>query len=224
MPLLGSAALLLSFDVTADAVREHDDWHTHEHLPGRLSLPGFVRGTRWTATGEGPGYRVLYEVSDLAALTSDAYLERLNQPTPWNAKIMSHYRGMRRGLCRVAASFGLGLGQFCALIHFRPQAGDELDTWLTRQALPALPAQAGLGSGHLLEAAAPAAMTGEQRIRGADGAVHSAILVTGYDEAAVEDAGRNLVDGGSPLRRGAGEVWMTVYRMDYSLIHTELDA
>ncbi len=33
MPLLGKAAMLLSFDVSENAIREHDDWHTHEHLP-----------------------------------------------------------------------------------------------------------------------------------------------------------------------------------------------
>ena len=54
MPLLGSAAMLLSFDVEADAIDEHDRWHTHEHLPERLSIPGFRRGTRWLATDGGP--------------------------------------------------------------------------------------------------------------------------------------------------------------------------
>ena len=33
MPVLGSAAMLLSFDIEADAIAEHDRWHTHEHLP-----------------------------------------------------------------------------------------------------------------------------------------------------------------------------------------------
>lgn len=46
MPLLGSAAMLLSFDIVPP---EHDDWHTHEPLPERLSIPGFLRGTRWVA-------------------------------------------------------------------------------------------------------------------------------------------------------------------------------
>lgn len=45
MPLLGSAAMLLLFDVTGEAIAEHDVWHTHEHLAERLSLPGFLRGT-----------------------------------------------------------------------------------------------------------------------------------------------------------------------------------
>ncbi len=46
MPLLGQAAMLLSFDIAAEAIAEHDDWHTHEHLPERLAIPGFLRGMR----------------------------------------------------------------------------------------------------------------------------------------------------------------------------------
>jgi hypothetical protein len=37
MPLFGTAAMLLSFDVVPHAIPKHDDWHTHEHLPERLS-------------------------------------------------------------------------------------------------------------------------------------------------------------------------------------------
>jgi hypothetical protein len=86
MPLLGSAAMLLLFDVVQDAIPEHDEWHTHEHLPERLSIPGFVRGTRWVASHGQPRYFVMYEVEQLATLTSNAYLERLNNPSPWTSK------------------------------------------------------------------------------------------------------------------------------------------
>ena len=73
--------MLLNFDIVPEAVAEHDDWHTHEHLPERLSIPGFLRGTRWSATSSGPAYCVLYEVEQLATLASEAYLARLNAPT-----------------------------------------------------------------------------------------------------------------------------------------------
>ena len=63
MPLLGNAAMLLSFDVVPEAIDEHDEWHTQEHLPERLSIPGFLRGTRWVALHGLPRYFVLYEVS-----------------------------------------------------------------------------------------------------------------------------------------------------------------
>ena len=62
MPLPGRAAMFLLFDVVEDAIPEHDAWHTHEHLPERLAIPGFVRGTRWVASHGQPRYFVMYEV------------------------------------------------------------------------------------------------------------------------------------------------------------------
>src|SRR3954466_1913838 len=118
MPLLGHAAMLLSFDVAEEAIAEHDDWHTHEHLPERLSIPGFLRGTRWVVLRGKPRYFVLYEVESLATLSSDAYLQRLNNPSPWTAKMMKHYRGMTRGFCSVSGSFGVGTGAFSVLMRF----------------------------------------------------------------------------------------------------------
>src|SRR5689334_10942873 len=172
MPLLGSAAMLLSFDVEPGAIEEHDRWHTHEHLPERLSIPGFHRGTRWIVTEGGPRYMVLYEVESVETLASEAYLKRLNSPTPWTTRMMPHYRGMSRGLCAVLGSFGFGQGGAAALVRFTPHAA-SLHRWLLKEALPAVPEMQGLGSAHLLQGAQAAAMTNEQRIRGADRAVDS---------------------------------------------------
>src|SRR4051794_31425180 len=112
MPLLGPAAMLLSFDLAPEAIAEHDHWHSYEHLPERLSIPGFLRGTRWVALHGQPRYLVLYGVAELPTLTPPAYLERLNNPSEWTARMMPHYRRMSRGLCSVAGSFGLGVGHF----------------------------------------------------------------------------------------------------------------
>ena len=65
MPLLGKAAMLLTFDIMEAAICEHDDWHTHEHLPERLSIPGFLRGTRWVPVRGSPRYAVIYEIERL---------------------------------------------------------------------------------------------------------------------------------------------------------------
>lgn len=222
MPLLGSVAMLLGFDVVPEAMAEHDRWHTHEHLPERLSIPGFLRGTRWCALRGAPHYMVLYEVESLAALTSGAYLQRLNNPTPWTSALMPHYRGMTRGLCTVLGSFGLGLGHVGALVRFT--GGDDVHRWLLSEALPALPLRAGLGSAHLLHGAAAAAMTCEQRLRGADGAVDSALLLTGYDVDAVRDAAATTLAPAVLAQRGAGDVTTALYRADYSLVSAELQA
>jgi len=218
--------MLLSFDVDAEAIEEHDRWHTHEHLPERLSIPGFHRGTRWIATEGGPRYLVLYEVESLGTLRSEAYLARLNNPTPWTTRMMPHYRGMNRGLCAVLGSFGFGQGAAAALIRFTPEASRaaQLNRWLLEEALPVVPQMPGLGSAHLLQGAQEAAMTNEQRIRGADRGVASALLVTGYDSNSVAAYANELSSVGGVSSRGADELSCATYRWSYSLASAEVDA
>jgi hypothetical protein len=216
--------MLLSFDVDADAIDEHDRWHTHEHLPERLSIPGFRRGTRWIATEGGPRYLVLYEVESLDTLASEAYLARLNNPTPWTTRMMPHYRGMNRGLCAVRGSFGLGQGEAAALVRFSAEASQasQLNRWLLEEALPAVPRLPGLGSAHLLQGAQAAAMTNEQRIRGADRGVDSALIVTGYDGRAVAACAKDLSSSSGLASRGAVDLSCATYRWSYSLASAEV--
>ena len=226
MPLLGKAAMLLSFDIVEDAVAEHDEWHTHEHLPERLSIPGFIRGTRWVSLHGKPRYFVMYEVAQLATLQSEAYLERLNHPSPWTTRMMPNYRDMTRGFCAVSGSLGMGMGHLGLLIRFKPEtpAESSLRAWLLDDVLPRLPARRGLGSAHLFEGALTPAMTTEQRIRGADARVDWTLLVTGYDTDALamlsqDDLGRARLEthGGTAVTEG-------MYELQYALSEREVQA
>ena len=225
MPLLGKAAMLLSFDIVQEAIPEHDDWHTHEHLPERLSIPGFLRGTRWVALQGQPRYFVIYEVEQLATLTSSAYMERLNNPSPWTSKMMLHYRRMTRGFCSVAGSFGVGMGHAGLLIRFKPTAEttSSLRNWLLQDILPALPSRPGIGSVHLFEGAVTPAMTNEQRLRGADAGVDWALLVTGYNQDALASLGDADLASAQLEKHGAAGIAAAMYRMDYSVIRRELE-
>jgi hypothetical protein len=224
MPLLGKAAMLLSFDVVQEAVSEHDEWHTHEHLPERLSIPGFLRGTRWVALHGQPRYFVMYEVEHLDTLASDAYLERLNHPTPWTAKMMPHYRGMRRGLCSVLGSSGFGMGHVGLLVRFKPAPGAEslAGEWLGKEILPQLPKRPGLGSVHLLKGALTPKMTNEQRIRGVDAGVDWALLTTGYSQDALATLAQADLCNDRFEGHGATGVVAALYRADYTLTAHEL--
>jgi len=226
MPLLGTAAMLLTFDIVEDAIPEHDDWHTHEHLPERLSIPGLLRGTRWVAVQAQPRYLVLYEVRQLDVLTSDAYLDRLNHTTPWTSKTMPHYRGMTRGLCAVQASHGFGMGHLALLIRFKAQPGAEssLADWLNGDVLRGLPSQPGVGSVHLLKGAVAAPMTNEQRIRGADAGVDWALLVTGYGQSEVTALAQSGLSAVELEKQGAANVVSGLYRSDYTLTAQETSA
>ena len=226
MPLIGTAAMLLSFDVVDGAIAEHDDWHTHEHLPERLSLPGFRRGTRWVAMRGSPRYFVMYEVDELGALQSAAYLERLNRPSAWTSRMMPHYRGMSRRLCTVSGSHGAGLGACGLLVRFAPDAGTEasLRAWLVEDILPSLPSRRGLGSAHLFEAALAPPMTNEQRLRGVDAVTGWALFVTGYDDDTLARLTETDLHRRRFLERGATMVSDTLHRLHYALTDREASA
>lgn len=226
MPLLGKAAMLLTFDVEQAAVAEHDDWHTHEHLPERLSIPGFRRGTRWVAIHGAPRYAVLYEVDRLETLASGSYVERLNNPTPWTSTMMTHYRAMSRGLCTVERSCGLGMGHFALLIRFKPASdlSPSLPGWLSEEAMANLAARPGLGSIHLLRSALAPAMTSEQHIRGEDSGVDWALLVTGYQQDSLSNLARGELGVRELQGHGASNVVSALYQGAYSLSADEVDA
>jgi hypothetical protein len=164
-------------------------------------------------------------VDSLETLASPAYLARLNNPTPWTRLMMPHYREMNRGLCAVVGSFGFGQGGEAALLRFTPEASraDQLNRWLLEEALPGVPEMAGLGSAHFLHGAQAAAMTNEQRIRGADRGVDSALIITGYDGDAVAACAKEMMGAGGLSSRGAVEVSCIAYRWSYSLASAEVD-
>jgi len=224
MDALPRAAMLLSFDIADEAQAEHDDWHSHEHLPERLAIPGFRRGSRWRVLAGGPGYFVMYEVDSLDVLASPAYLNRLNHPSPWTAKMMPFYRGMRRGLCEIVASAGHGLGGFGLLLRFGVEAQGRaaLCDWLAREMVAALPAQAAVVSAGLFRSGLQAATTVEQRIRGQDAAVDWALLVTGFARGPIDDLAGGALSPSALERRGATAVESATYQIVHCLMASDL--
>jgi hypothetical protein len=186
MALCSDAAMVLYYDIAGDNA-DHDDWHTYEHMHERLSIPGFVRATRWVAQAGAPKYLVIYEVTGTEMATSPAYLERLNNPTPWTASMMSRFRGMVRGFCSVVAGSGFGVGHVAMAVRFTPAAGQasDLKDWLARDVLPAMSSRRGMASVHLLQPAPPPPMTKEQSLRGPDNPMSWLVLATAYDAAAL---------------------------------------
>ena len=223
MALLGKGAMILAFDMAPEALTDFDEWYTREHLPERLSVPGFLRGTRWTATSGSPRYFAMYEVKEVGILASPPYLERLNSPTPWTTKMMAHFRGMTRGFCGVTGSFGVGLGLCGLLVRFKPAADKEaaLRDWLTGELLPVLAKQPGLTSAHLFESKIKPEPTGEQRLRGQDAGVDWVILATGYNADTVAALSSGDLSAARLAQAGAGQTVAGVYRQVYSLTDRE---
>jgi hypothetical protein len=184
MSLQGKAAVAMWWNIRAEQRSEFGDWHSHEHFPERMSIPGFQRGSRWTSILDPEGFFVLYELEHYETLTSKAYLDRLNVPSPWSTKMMPHHLNMVRSQCRVEASFGGGVATSLATIRLSPQDGKQsiLKTRLVG-GLGELASKPGLTGGHLLITDTPKtiAPTTEQQIRGSDGAADWIVLLSGYD-------------------------------------------
>ncbi|MBH5399686.1 hypothetical protein HZZ13_18120 [Bradyrhizobium sp. CNPSo 4010] len=206
MSLLGKAAVAMWWSVRPEQRAEFGDWHSHEHFPERMSIPGFRRGSRWTSTTDAEGFFVLYELEQYEVLTSKEYLDRLNAPTPWSTKMMPHHLGMVRSQCRTVASFGGGVAGSLATIRLSPQAGREAELQAHLiDTLAALAQRPGMTGAHLLITDTPrtSAPTTEQQIRGKDGAADWIVLLSGYDADAMEDAIAERLSPSSLHKTGA---------------------
>lgn len=225
MSLLGSGAVAMWWDMAAEIRMEFEDWHSHEHFPERMGIPGFRRGSRWADLTGGTGFFVLYELDRYETLSSSAYLARLNAPTPWSTKMMPHHRNMIRSQCHVMDSFGGGIGRVMLTKKVSPTPGkeDRFRSGLVALMKP-LPEQPGLTGAHLLRTETPQiTQTTEQAIRGGDAAADWIILVSGYDADAIAEIDTKLLDEATLVALGAQPSPSSgLYRLAYSLSEADL--
>lgn len=216
---MSDAVMVLQFDVTHD-MAGHDDWHTWEHMHERLSIPGFLRGTRWLRVGEGVRYLVTYEIDNVAIAESAAYLARLNEPTIWTTATMKRLRGMVRGFCRVSAGSGYGLGRAAFALQYLGASASS-HAWLAREA-EAIATWRGVACAYLLDPSVEPPMTREQAIRGKDSSLYPMLLVTGYDIAALRRACRQHLADEYLRREGIEVVDAGFFELDYTATAAEV--
>ena len=121
MSLLGNAVLVNWGGITEHKEIDYNQWHSIEHMPERLSLPGFLRGCRAIGIAKTDikhKYFMMYEAERKEVFISKKYLERLNNPTKWTKDILSHYISPSRTICSVIASKSVGFGGCISTIRF----------------------------------------------------------------------------------------------------------
>ncbi len=121
MCLLGSAVLVNWGGIVEAKEIEYNEWHSKEHMPERISLPGFLRGLRAIGipgTDLNHKYFMMYEAEQKEVFVSKKYLERLNNPTEWTKEILSNYLSPSRTICSVISSKSIGIGGYFSTIRF----------------------------------------------------------------------------------------------------------
>lgn len=189
MSWTGQGAFIAWHDVEEEQEAEYLHWHSHEHMQERRAIPGFLQGRRYSVIGPGPQFLVIYEVEELATLSSAAYRERLDNPSDWTRRTMPSLRNMNRSLCKVIMSAGSGAGCYMQTVRFSPGHGrsDSLVKDLC-QALTAWVCEPFLTGAHLLIAdpVLSSTPTREQRLRGGrDHVANWVLLVEGFQQEAV---------------------------------------
>jgi len=146
MPITMRAFMAIWSNVRPDMAREWYRWHTEEHMPERVAIPGFLAGRRYDLTAENlapeaPAHRrlqhcfMMYEGERLKTFNSDAYLDRLNHPTHWTREMAPGFDNFSRGACELTTTSGDGYGGSLLAWRFEVGAGEDDLSAATLEAL-----------------------------------------------------------------------------------------
>jgi hypothetical protein len=168
--LLGAAAVLIWNDVAEEGRHQFYEWHDKEHIPERLSIPGFRRGRRYVKPGHSPQWFTMYEARDANVVTSREYLARLDAPSPATRRNLAYFRNTSRAVCRIACSAGSSSGGHALTLRLSPNEFDTLSRFASNELFPDLLAITGIVACHLFAAdeSASRTPTTESRTRAFD--------------------------------------------------------
>ena len=118
--------LLLWNDIDASVDAEYNRWHSLEHVPERVTVPGILAGRRYARVEKGlQHYLTVYELESTAVLAAPAYLGLANNPTPWSKRMRNYFDNVTRTACHRRASAGAGIGACLLTISIEGNAADE---------------------------------------------------------------------------------------------------
>ncbi len=193
--------LAVWMDVEPAAEADFHAWYIRQHFPERVGVPGFLNGRRYEALSGAPRIFAAYDTQSPAVLTSAAYRERLNNPTPWTKKVMPSFRNTVRAACRIVVEAGAGFGGAAWALRIDPQPGarDSLREALVGSGVEKLAAQPGVVRVCLAESVEGDQPAGSAEIglRGPDAGCTFVALVEGTSPDALAAACR---EGLSPER------------------------
>ena len=205
--LFGDAVMVNWSDVAVQHRHAYYEWHSREHMVGRLAIPGFRRGRRYIAARASRDFLVCYEVADVGVLTSEAYLKKANAPSALTQQTTPFITNSSRGLARVRKSVGIGMGGAALTLRFDPDGSrsEALEAYLTSEALPALAAIAEISGAHFCVADRDASSIVPVERKGRPTAVPNwIVMVEGVAVEALTEACEAHLGDAALQRLGAG--------------------
>jgi hypothetical protein len=217
MSLAGKGVIAIWQDLTPEARQDYYEWHNRQHVPERLSIPGFRRARRFIAVSGGPEFYTLYEADSHGDVSGKAYIDKLNAPTEWTRRIMPAFRNMARAVCRVAYSGGVGEGGFILTQRFTlpSEKRQEVVARLSECILPPMIDLPGVAGVHLCLAdeSASTTETFEKQFRASEDLTPPyVVMVEGTSCSHVNAAGRVVAEKLSPI-----PIESALYQLEHAL-------
>jgi hypothetical protein len=212
MSLAGKAVMINWSNVEPRHRDIYYAWHDREHIAGRVSLPGFLRGRRHLAIDADRDIFNLYEVQDLGALTGAAYVSKTNNPSAATQATAGMITDAIRALAHVRYTAGIGVGACVQTLRFdaRPDGEASLEMFLMHEALPAITEFAGVAGVHLCVADKAASSVVSRERRGRSTRIPNwSIIVEGVTTQAVQDAVSHHLVPAQLMRHGATDDYET---------------
>lgn len=169
-----SGLLAIWNDIVSGGEADFRHWHSGEHMPERMGVPGFQRGRRLFNDNAQPRWLTLYEADEAAVFSSPAYLERLNSPSPWTQATLPSFAATERMGAVIACRHGRGRGGIVATIRLWATTGSNAD--LDSVLVEAM-ATAGALAGVVARAIETPQQTKERGLRPGDLAPPDAVLL-----------------------------------------------
>jgi len=191
-PQNGRGILAIWNDCAPGRDADFEHWFQSEHLAERLAVPGFRRGRRHEAILGSPRYFVAYVTDSPGALTSAAYRERVNNPTPLTVEMMSKvFRNMIRTVCSRVARHGVTRGSFAVTARFTQPQDHAILSNLIEESLR----DDGTACGEIWSAfGATIAMSEEEKLRGGDRKISDCLLVETLRESDARRVAGQMTD------------------------------
>jgi hypothetical protein len=119
------AFLALWNAITSESVQpEYEKWHSFEHVPERVGLPGFVQATRYRSVTQPLRYFTSYQLGSLDALSTPEYRDVFTNPTPWSVRMRQVLRDFYRLPCQVGGVHGVGSASQLGTLRWRSTRPD----------------------------------------------------------------------------------------------------
>ena len=179
-------------DCRAGREEEFEAWFQGEHLLERLAVPGFLFGRRHQAISGSSGYFNFYLVESPDVLTSNPYLERLDNPTPMTRKVMSEvFINMNRTVCRRTLRRGAFHGAFVVTVRF---LNDAPDAATLATLVEDLVQDSAVAACEIWDAVDPATqpVSMEEKLRGGDKKIKACLMIDTLRQADAEKIGVDL--------------------------------